>query len=181
MIASTQTNHPLYPTGDKVASQNRVEAACKVLRAAGLRITQPRIAILKTLVARARPLSIEQIHTELNCRSCDLVTVYRCLAAFQDIGLVRRSFLPNGTSLYHLNDLPSAAYHVVSTASDDVYALDTETSERLAAAVREVEDRLRQEGFNDVAHLLQFFARPPGVAAPANRATAGQAAVPADV
>ncbi len=187
MIASTQTNHPLYPAGDKVASQNRVEAACKVLRASGLRITQPRIAILKTLVARGRPLSIEQIHSELNCRSCDLVTVYRCLAAFQEIGLVRRSFLPNGTSLYHLNDLPNAAYHIVSTASDEVYALEVATSERLAAAVREVEDRLRQEGFNDVSHLLQFFARPPGVAAPVSVASEersvvrGQAAVPADL
>lgn len=93
MISSTQTNHPLRGgVSNAVDAQARLDAACTRLREAGLRITQPRIAIINALIARSRPISIEQIHAELNSKSCDLVTVYRCLGAFEEIGLVRRSF-----------------------------------------------------------------------------------------
>ncbi len=179
MIASTQTNHPLNSGGETLDPHARVEAACARLREAGLRITQPRIAILGVLIARGQPVSIEQIHNELRNRSCDLVTVYRCLAAFEEIGLVRRSFFHNGTSLYQLSDRKEAVYHVVLKDGSEIRPLDTATSERLAVALKEVEDLLKGQGFTDVSHVLEFFAKTPG--ASAERARAGQAAVPAAV
>jgi Fur family ferric uptake transcriptional regulator len=57
-----------------------LDLACARLKAAGLRITQPRIAILDALIKRSLPASIEQIHGDLAGSACDLVTVYRCLA-----------------------------------------------------------------------------------------------------
>jgi Fur family ferric uptake transcriptional regulator len=162
MIASTQTNHPLLTGGEILDPQKRVEAACARLREAGLRITQPRIAILGVLIARGQPVSIEQIHGELRNRSCDLVTVYRCLAAFEEIGLVRRSFFHNGTSLYQLSDRKDATYHVVAKDGEEIRNLDLETSSRLAQAIRVVEDQLRAEGYTEVSHLLEFFAKAPG-------------------
>lgn len=176
MIASTQTNHPL-PAGETVADpHSRVETACARLREAGLRITQPRIAILGVLISRGQPMSIEQIHSELRNRSCDLVTVYRCLAAFEEIGLVRRSFFHNGTSLYQLSDRKETVYHVVSKDGSHIRPLDVETSNRLAAVIKEVEEQLKAEGYTDVSHLLEFFAKAPEAA---DRATAGQVKVPA--
>lgn len=175
MIASTQTNHPLAAGGESPDPHSRVETACARLREAGLRITQPRIAILGVLIARGQPLSIEQIHGELRNRSCDLVTVYRCLAAFEEIGLVRRSFFHNGTSLYQLSDRKEAAYHVVSKDGSEIRSLDTETSTRLAAAIKQVEDQLKAEGYTEVSHILEFFAKAPEVAA--NRAA--QVKIPA--
>ncbi len=175
MIASTQTNHPLATGGESPDPHSRVETACARLREAGLRITQPRIAILGVLIARGQPLSIEQIHGELRNRSCDLVTVYRCLAAFEEIGLVRRSFFHNGTSLYQLSDRKEAAYHVVSKDGSEIRSLDTETSTRLAAAIKQVEDQLKAEGYTEVSHILEFFAKAPEVAA--NRAA--QVKIPA--
>ena len=178
MIASTQTNHPLHATHDKAAIQSRVEASCKSLRAAGLRITQPRIAILKVLITNGQPLCIEHIHKALNNRSCDLVTVYRCLAAFQEIGLVRRSFLPNGTSLYHLSDQNTNTYHIVTKGNGAIHTLNEETSNRLAAAVSQIEEQLKAEGYTEISHLIEFFAKAPEASAnPADRARAGQAQV----
>lgn len=179
MIASTQTNHPLATSGELLDPQKRVEAACARLREAGLRITQPRIAILGVLIARAQPVSIEQIHAELRTRSCDLVTVYRCLAAFEEIGLVRRSFFHNGTSLYQLSDRKDPTYHVVSKNGEEIHALDPETSARLAAAIKVVEDQLQAAGFTEVSHLLEFFAKAPATTSSADRARTGQAKVPA--
>lgn len=176
MIASTQTNHPLHTSGEGAEPQARVEAACSRLREAGLRITQPRIAILGALIASGQPMSIEQIHTELRNRSCDLVTVYRCLAAFEEIGLVRRSFFHNGTSLYQLSDRKEAVYHVVSKQSGEIRPLDAETSARLAGLIKQVEEQLKAQGYTDVSHVLEFFAK---ASESGSRALAGQVKIPA--
>ncbi len=120
-------------------------------------------------------MSIEQIHGELRIRSCDLVTVYRCLAAFEEIGLVRRSFFHNGTSLYQLSDRKDSVYHVVAKDGSEIRPLDVETSSRLAAVIKQVEEQLKAEGFTDVSHILEFFAKAPEGAA----ARAGQAKIPA--
>ena len=177
MIASTQTNHPLGAGGENAGSPSRVENACARLREAGLRITQPRIAILSVMIARGQPMSIEQIHGELRTRSCDLVTVYRCLGAFEAIGLVRRSFFHNGTSLYQLSDQKDAAYHIVTKETHEVHALDASTSARLASAIKEVEEHLKAEGYTDVSHLLEFFAKRPDSASD-ERSRSGQAKIP---
>jgi Fur family transcriptional regulator, ferric uptake regulator len=172
MIASTQTNHPLHRNGAESSSDDRVQAACEKLRHAGLRITQPRIAILSVLIAGAKPLSIEQIHDKLHSDACDLVTVYRCLAAFEDIGLVRRSFFHNGTSLYHLSDHAETTYHVVSKRTQAIAPLDAATSARLAETLSAVETELKAKGYSEVGHLLEFFGEAPE--APTKRARAGQ-------
>lgn len=177
MISSTQTNHPLHAKSIADESQSRLAASCTRLRDAGLRITQPRIAIINVLISRAQPVSIEQIHTDLDSKSCDLVTVYRCLAAFEEIGLVRRSFFHNGTSLYQLNDSKEAVYHVVSKDTHDIRDLDIETSARLASAIAQVEDQLKAEGYKNVTHVLEFFAK--SSATDVKRGFSGQAVMPA--
>ncbi|MCU0791289.1 MAG: transcriptional repressor [Opitutaceae bacterium] len=161
MIASTQTNHPLHSSVPADDPQSRLNAACARLREAGLRITQPRIAIITALLKQAQPVSIEQIHEELDKQSCDLVTVYRCLAAFEEIGLVRRSFFHNGTSLYQLSDGRSVAYHIISKDTQEIRNLDEATSARLAEAIAQVETELKAAGYRNVSHVLEFFANPP--------------------
>lgn len=165
MISSTQTNHPLrgnQTLADK--SQLRLSSACARLREAGLRITQPRIAIINALIARTQPISIEQIHADLNNKSCDLVTVYRCLAAFEDIGLVRRLFNHNGTSLYELSDGRTITYHIISKDTPEIRNLDSVTSADLAAAIKVVEAQLKADGYQNIGHVLEFFAKLPGSA-----------------
>jgi Fur family transcriptional regulator, ferric uptake regulator len=177
MIASTQTNHPLLGGEENAQPKERVDTACSRLRTSGLRITQPRIAILKVLIAHDGPVSIEQIHAELSNKSCDLVTVYRCLAAFEEIGLVRRSFFHNGTSLYQMSDQQQIAYHIVAKDSGEIRSLDAPTSIELAAAISKVEDLLRTQGYSDVSHIVEFFAKCSDIAAP-QRARNAQVAIP---
>ena len=98
MISATQFNHPMVG-----ADMPPVDQFCMRLKQARMRITKPRVSILKTLAAKQAPITIEKLHTSLQNRRCDLVTVYRCLAAFEKLGLVRRSFLHSGTCLYELS------------------------------------------------------------------------------
>lgn len=162
MIAATQSNHPLAgPTATPTPAP--VEVAFARLREAGMRITKPRIALLEALARLPRPVPIEELHQQLDKAACDLVTVYRCLAAFEDIGLVRRSFLHNGTSLYEL--LPHGTpqhYHVVCkicsrTERVDYFPIDG--AERM----------LRERGYANVTHLVEFFGICPTCQAAAPR------------
>lgn len=167
MIASTQTNHPMtgVPTnsGGLVNAPRQIETATARLKAAGLRITQPRIAILEAMIAFGQPASIEQIHGELSEDSCDLVTVYRCLAVFEELGLVRRSFFHNGTSLYEINLAGTNRYHVICKASNRVQEIDSETAAELRAAVGRIEEMLKSRGYTDVSHMVEFFGVSPQV------------------
>jgi Fur family ferric uptake transcriptional regulator len=178
MIASTQTNHPLQGGQETSPTTDRVDLACSRLRASGLRITQPRIAILKVLMCHDGPVSIEQIHTELTTKSCDLVTVYRCLAAFEEIGLVRRAFFHNGTSLYQMSDHQQAVYHVVTKDTGEIQSLDPATSAALAKAIGTIEDSLRSQGYTEVNHIVEFFAKTFKASA-ASRTRSPKVAIPA--
>jgi Fur family ferric uptake transcriptional regulator len=120
------------------------------LKSAGLRITQPRVAILEALIRRNAPASIEQLHRDLASDACDLVTVYRCLAVFEELGLVRRCFFHNGAGLYEINLDDSHHYHIVCKSCGKVERID-------AALTDPTERMLRERGYDQVTHLVEFF------------------------
>ena len=174
MIASTQTNHPLAGLQKGANQQAALEFATAKLKSAGLRITQPRLAILASLSSRAQPTSIEQIHESVGATTCDLVTIYRCMAAFEEIGLVRRAFFHNGTALYEINLGQPTRYHVVCKSTNRVEELDAETSAELNRTLHQIEEKLRARGYEDIGHIVEFF----GVAPQGGRVgQAAQAAV----
>ena len=163
MISSTQTNHPLADSATMTTSlEHSLEQACSRLKSAGLRITQPRIAILTTLFGQTQPVTIEQIHENLNDRSCDLVTVYRCLAAFEELGLVRRSYFHNGTSLYQIQIGTDPVYHIVSKNDNNVSTLPSELTADLRVVIQKIEAELKSRGYTDISHMAEFFATSPG-------------------
>jgi len=159
MISSTQTNHPLtnFATSTQAAG-SALEQACTRLKSAGLRITQPRIAILTALINRTQPATIEQLHQHLKDSSCDLVTVYRCLAAFEELGLVRRCFFHNGTSLYQIQLNNEAVYHVVSKEGEVLETISPELAGELHAVLSKIESELKGRGLSDVTNMAAFFA-----------------------
>jgi Fur family ferric uptake transcriptional regulator len=165
MIASTQTNDSLATVKTSAKGAEPVESACAKLKAAGLRITRPRLAILSALIARREPASIEQIHEELGPERCDLVTVYRCMAAFEEIQLVRRTYFLNGTSLYEIDLGKSARYHVVCKNARRVDDIDEETTVELTRVLQGVEEILRTKGYTEVSHVVEFIGMPPAPAA----------------
>ena len=149
MIASTQTNHPLSGNGKTSRSPSAVEIATSKLKSAGLRITQPRMAILAAL------------HLDVGADNCDLVTVYRCMAAFEDIGLVRRAFFHNGTALYEMNLGQPTRYHVVCKSTNRVDELDSATAEDLRRTIELIQEKLRARGYGEVGHIVEFFGVAP--------------------
>ena len=169
MIASTQTNHPL-PAAKindvRPSSQARIDVACSRLKSAGLRITQPRIAILEALLQQEEPITIEHLHASLTRARCDLVTVYRCLAAFEELGLVRRCFLHNGTALFQISLTEDAVFHVINRQTGAIETLDASVTHELAEAVNKMNARLAEMGYEGVGTLVEFFANKSATTAP---------------
>ena len=161
MIESNQNNGSAENVKTGAVRLSPLAAARDKLKAAGLRVTRPRLAILGALIARDAPATIEVLHGDVGAGRCDLVTVYRCMAAFEEIGLVRRAFLPGGACLYEINLGGPARYHVVCRKTRQVGELDAESAREVSAALGGVEERLRALGYADVGHFAGFFGTAP--------------------
>ncbi len=73
-----------------------------LLNLAKLRRTNPRVAILGVLLDTDKPLTQDQISTELGGDAPDKVTIYRTLESFISTGLVHRAFLQKRTWHFEL-------------------------------------------------------------------------------
>jgi Fur family ferric uptake transcriptional regulator len=96
-------------TTKRAESQERTDLADK-LRAAGLRRTGPRLAVLERLALAAAPLSHGELADELEPLGLDRATVYRNLCDLTDARMVRRSDLGDHVWRFSLAE-PAEADH----------------------------------------------------------------------
>lgn len=68
------------------------ERAIDALRGQKLRIAAPRLALIASLDRSERPMTAQELHAvcEVANGPVDLVTVYRTLTVFEEIGLIHR-------------------------------------------------------------------------------------------
>ena len=130
-----------------------------LVRKANLRVTKPRLALLDALAAVGGPTSIEQLHKTVGSDTCDLVTVYRCMGAFERAGVVARSYFHDGTTLFRLvkAETDRYSYHVLCKSTNRVNPLDAQSSAKIKQVVLQVEKALRDQGYTDVGHIVEFF------------------------
>lgn len=150
MIAATQSNHPLAKESRQGQADSPLGEARARIRQARMRITKPRIAIIESLQRSAGPCSIERIHQEMGDGVCDLVTVYRCLAAFEQLGIVRRSYLHNGTCLYELTLDTPRHFHIVCKSCGKTERVE-------CFSVEGIERMLQERGYTQISHVVEFF------------------------
>jgi Fur family transcriptional regulator, ferric uptake regulator len=127
-----------------------LQAALQTLRGNGNRITAPRKAILEILIAEHGPFTTEEIHQRMEPGMCDLVTVYRCLAAMEEINLVRRCDFGDGVYRYEFNTGEHHHHHIVCRLCQSVQTLDLCVADGL-------ERMARQLGYANVTHTLEIF------------------------
>jgi Fur family transcriptional regulator, ferric uptake regulator len=165
MISATQSNHPLASVGESTSSGTPLDEARARIRNAQMRITKPRIAIIESMLHHNGPVSIERIHQDIGVEVCDLVTVYRCLSAFENLDLVRRSYLHNGTCLYEVTLGKPRHYHIVCKSCGQTERVDY-------FSVEGMERMLSDRGYTSISHVVEFFGVCPScqkVAVPGTR------------
>lgn len=164
MIASTQTHHPLTQvneTPSPAPALTSVEQAYSKLKKLGVRLTKPRLAILSALFAEKEPIAIEALHKQRGLKNYDLVSLYRGLTLFADLGLVKRSFSYNGTSLYEVNFGGNTRFRVTCKLSQKRELLSVEVSSELAQAVDKARTELESKGYREVTCQVEFYAVSP--------------------
>jgi len=118
------------------------------LRAAGLKSTPGRRAVLQTLAKAVSPLSPEQIHAKVGSGVCDRATVYRILESLGEAGLVQRVIL-NGKTLYLPEESSHHHHHIVCRKCRSTVCLDK-------CLISPMEKKAKQLGFHDIRHSLQL-------------------------
>ena len=130
----------------------------KELRAAGLKVTLPRLKILEILEsAEPRHMSAEDIYKELLNSGADigLATVYRVLTQFESAGLVTRHNFEGGHSVFELDD-GDHHDHMVCVETGEVIEFVDDEIERLQHDIAE------QYGYEIIDHNLVLYVRPKG-------------------
>ncbi len=154
------------------------EGSVEALRKSRLNVTQPRLALLSVLDQQSGPATVEDLHAAIG--SGDLVTVYRSLNAFAEIGLVRRSFNRTGAVCYELSLGRTRRYRVTCKATGRVIDLDEESTQRLKTALEAAHQAIWRAGGSEVEHALEFHAVLPKPSATSALASpAGPADAPA--
>jgi Fur family ferric uptake transcriptional regulator len=132
------------------SSDEQFAAALELLRTHGQRVTKPRRAMLQVLTSEHGPFSAEELHQRLSDGMCDLVTVYRCLAAMEEISLVRRCDFGDGSYRYEYNAGEHHHHHVICRGCRKVETLELCVADGLERIVR-------QMGYSNVDHTLEIF------------------------
>lgn len=134
-----------------MASQNdQFDFAITSLKRGNLRITEPRKALLRELIASSKPLSAEELHTQLGADSYDLVTVYRNLDTFASAGIATRIPTESGKSLYELNAEEHHHHHIICRKCHRAEKLDHCEIEKLETLAAKL-------GFTEVTHVLELY------------------------
>ncbi len=126
-------------------------AALKIMQAGGLKKTQGRQLLLEFLVEEHGPFTVDEIFSGLKKHAIDRVTLYRCLTAFEEIGLVRRCEFGDGTSRYELQlDPEHHHHHIICKVCRKSESLEH-------CELPSFDKQARRLGFSQVTHSLELF------------------------
>lgn len=121
------------------------EQALKELRAAGFRITMPRVQVIRALADTKRALSAYAIHEKIisGGGKIDVVSVYRILSTLQEVGLIHHIGVVDGYFPCRMPDCGSKKSEVlVSEETGEVLELRLPES-----IVQAIEAQARENGF----------------------------------
>ena len=87
---------------------DRVEAILGLLRERGGRLTTARRAIITALLGAGGHVTADELAAAVQGAHPDvhLTTIYRCLDALEELGVVDHAHLGHGRAVYHLTDEP---------------------------------------------------------------------------
>ena len=126
------------------------------LRAAGLKVTSPRLKILEVLETNPeRHLSAEAVYKALldSGEEFGLATVYRVLTQFETAGLVVRHNFEGGTAVFELTDRTHHDHMVCLQTGDVIEFVD----DRIEEIQKEIAEK---HGYVIEEHSLVLYVRP---------------------
>lgn len=120
------------------------------LKISGGRMTKKRELVLGAMLTFDRPATAEEIRERAELSASDLVTVYRNLETIENIGMLQRVLLENGTQLFELTE-PNEHYH-------HLICRECYKAERLDLCLaKEILTEAQAQGYSQIAHLMEVY------------------------
>lgn len=132
----------------------QTEELDEALRAAGLRVTRQRAAIVQVLADAADHPDANEVHRRVQEvePAVSLATVYRTLAALADKGVVHRLAFEGAPARFETTDAPHHD-HIIDVDSGDVIEFVSAEIEKLQREIA------RRHGYEIVSHRLDLYCR----------------------
>ncbi|MBZ0169947.1 Zinc-specific metallo-regulatory protein [Candidatus Methylomirabilis lanthanidiphila] len=123
------------------------------------RLTEPRQAVFEVLMDAGKPLSAAQIHTRLNHSRVNLVSVYRTVQLFVNLGILRAVDASAGSQRFELVEpYNEHHHHLICTRCGEIVEL--EGCLLTEKALDMISHRVRQDKqFEVTGHEVQILGR----------------------
>jgi Fur family ferric uptake transcriptional regulator len=114
-----------------------LEPVFEQIRARGGRITWPRVAILEALVEGDHHVTVERLEQRLRATAPEVheTTLYRTLAALEELGVIYHLHLGHGPSVWHLAD--ARHEHLVCSSCGGIVEIDSAQFDGLRRTIGE--------------------------------------------
>ena len=132
------------------------QSALRELRSAGLRITMPRVQVIRTLANSKRSLTAYEVHEQIiqTGGKIDVVSVYRILATLEEIGLIHHIGLVNGYFPARVDDRAAKKSQVV-VLNNDRAILELRIPQQMLDMI---EEQSRAHGFEAEVIKIEILA-----------------------
>lgn len=117
--------------------------------ASGLRMTAARRQLIEILAGSERPLSVEDL-SQRSKGKFDLVTIYRNLEVFREVGIVEVILLENGKTIFELTGEHDHSHHIVCR-----HCWKTERIDFCMGG--ELERYASSRGYSNLSHTIEVF------------------------
>ncbi len=133
----------------KASTATSVDELRSQIRASGLRVTAPRLAVFRALLGASTPQSHAELVEQLSPEGWDRATIYRNLTDLTEAGLVRRTDLGDHVWRFEMRTegkahAPEEHPHFLCNECGDVVCLPGESVQ--ISATRGVPRALRRKG-----------------------------------
>lgn len=134
--------------------QDPVTVMEQALRAAGLRITRQRQALLRALVESDDHPDANELHQRAQEQddSVSLATVYRTLTVLEDKGVVQRHAFEGAPARFETADSPHHD-HIIDIDSREIIEFASPEIERLQKEIAQ------KHGYEVISHRLELYCR----------------------
>lgn len=125
----------------------KIQGTLQLLKNLGIKATKSRRNILEVLVDNPTPITADKIYSTLKYSKINLTTVYRVLASFEAVSLVKKVNIPGNAIKYEINN--HHHHHIICNNCGIIEEIDD----------CDIEQRKpKSEKFNIInEHSLEFF------------------------
>jgi Fe2+ or Zn2+ uptake regulation protein len=121
-----------------------------ILSKKSLRVTQPRLEILKVLKDCHKPVTISEMQDKLGKTKMDQATIYRTMDSFLKKRIVATYDFKDNFTRYEMIVDRDHHHHVVCKKCGKVENIEDCFS-------NEIEKDLKKKGYKEITHYMEFF------------------------